>query len=89
MNMCPKRNRLLRYLLPAIAILGAAIGWSSPSDAYVQQIVIDQTATADFEPIPLGSSTAGPSASYTVYQGRIIGQLETTDPHNAVITDLF
>jgi hypothetical protein len=86
--MCPKRHRL-QYLLPAIAILGAAIGWSSPSDAYVQQIVIDQTATVNFAPIPLGSSVAGPPVSYTVYQGRIIGQLNTSDAHNAIITDIF
>jgi hypothetical protein len=40
MNMYPKTNRPLRHFLPAIAIFGAVIGWSSPSDAYVQKIVI-------------------------------------------------
>ena len=32
--MCPRDNRLFRYLVPAIAVFGAVIGWSSPSDAW-------------------------------------------------------
>src|ERR1035441_8306184 len=88
-NMYPTKNRLHQYLVPAIAILGAVIGWSSPSAAYVQQIVIDQTATVNYSPIPLGSSNAGPPTSYTVYQGRIFGRLNTSDPHNSIITDIF
>src|SRR6266480_1583555 len=35
-NMCPKTRRLFRYLVSAFG-LGAVIGWSSPSDAYIQQ----------------------------------------------------
>ena len=77
--MRAKTNRPLRSLGSAIAVLGAAIGWSSPSDAYVQQFVVDQTATVNYTPIPLGTSTPGPATSYTVYQGRIFGAL---DPHN-------
>ena len=57
--MRQKTNRPLRYLIPAIAIFGAVIGWSSPSDASVQKIVIDQTATVNFTPIILGTSTPG------------------------------
>jgi hypothetical protein len=85
--MRPRKNRLFRCLVPAFAV-GAMIGWSSPSDAYVQQIVIDQTAIVDYTPIPLGSSTPGASTSYTVYQGRIFGALDPHDPHNAIITDI-
>ncbi|HUI97383.1 MAG TPA: hypothetical protein VLX44_16625, partial [Xanthobacteraceae bacterium] len=88
MNMSCKTNRALRHFAPAMAFLAAAIGWSSPSEAYVQQIVIDQTATVDFTPIILGTSTPGPSTSYTIYVGRIFGALDPDDSHHAVITDI-
>ena len=86
--MCPKKNWLLRYLVPAIAVLGAAIGWSSPSDAFVQQFVIDSMNTANYSPIPLGSSTPNSPVSYTIYTGRIFGALSPSLPQNAVITDI-
>jgi len=86
--MSCKTNRALRHFAPAMAFLAAAIGWSSPSEAYVQQIVIDQTATVDFTPIILGTSTPGPSTSYTIYVGRIFGALDPDDSHHAVITDI-
>ncbi len=82
------KNWRLRCLLSAIAMLGAAIGWSSPSHAYVQQFVIDSTNTANYSPIPLGSSTPGAPVSYTIYTGRIFGALSPTNPLNAVITDI-
>jgi hypothetical protein len=59
MNMRPKTSTVFRYLASAFG-LGALIGWSSPSDAYIQQIVIDQTATVNFEPIILGTSLPAP-----------------------------
>jgi hypothetical protein len=71
-----------------LALLGAMIGWNSPSEAYVQQIVIDQTSTANYNPILLGSSTPGPSVSYTIYTGRVFGLISPTHPLNAVITDI-
>ena len=67
----------------------AVIGWSSPSDAYIQQIVIDQTATVSFTPITLGTSTPGSATSYTIYTGRIFGELKPNDPdNNKIITDI-
>ena len=66
--MLLKTSRLLRYLLPAIAMLGAAIGWSSTSEAFVNQIVIDSTNTANYNPVPLGSSVPSTTAvGYTIY----------------------
>jgi hypothetical protein len=53
---------LLRRVAAAIALFGAAIGWTSPSNAYVQQLIIDETNTANYNPIPLGSSTPGASS---------------------------
>ena len=86
--MCPKKNGLHRCLVAAVAILAAVIGWSSPGRAYVQQIVIDATNTANYSPIPLGSSTPVAPVSYTIYTGRIIGALAPGNPLNAVITDI-
>ena len=77
--MCPKTSRVFRYLISAFG-LGVVIGWSSPSDAYIQQIVIDQTATVNFKPITLGTSTPGSATSYTIYTGRIFGKLKPNDP---------
>jgi Alpha/beta hydrolase domain len=86
--MCPKRSRVLRCLVLAVG-LGALIGWSPPSDAYIQQFVIDQTVTVNFTPIILGTSTPGPSTSYTIYTGRIFGELKPNDPdNNKIITDI-
>ena len=86
--MCPKTSRVFRYLASAFG-LGALIGWSSPSDAYIQQIVIDQTATVNFEPIILGTSTPGSATSYTIYTGRIFGELKPNDhDNNKIITDI-
>jgi hypothetical protein len=87
MNMRQKA-RLFRYLVSVFG-LGAVIGWSSPSGAYVQQIVIDQTVTTNFAPIMLGTSTPGPSTPYTIYTGRIFGELKPNDPdNNDIITDI-
>jgi hypothetical protein len=87
MKMCPTTGRVFRYLLSALG-LGALIGWSSPSDAYIQQIVIDQTATVNFAPITLGTSTPGAATPYTIYTGRIFGKLDANVPDNQVITDI-
>ena len=85
--MCPKTSRRLFYLMSALG-LGAFVGWSAPSDAAIQQLVIDQTATVNFTPIIPGTSTPGASTSYTVYQGRAFGTLDPSNPDNAVITDI-
>jgi hypothetical protein len=86
--MRPKTVSLLRHFLPAIAIFGAVIGWSSPSDAYVQKIVIDQQISLNFTPLVLGTSTPGASTPYTIYTGRIFGELDPSDPQHAIITDI-
>jgi hypothetical protein len=87
--MCQKTNRVLRYLALAFG-LGAMIGWNSPSNASIQQIVVDQTATVSFKPIILGTSTPVTDAiSYTIYTGRVFGELKPNDPdNNKIITDI-
>src|SRR5262249_1357673 len=86
--MCLDTHRTFRFPVLAITILGAVITSSSPSDAYVQKIVIDQTASVSFKPIILGTSTAGPSTPYTIYQGRIFGELDPNDQQHSIITDI-
>jgi hypothetical protein len=85
--MCSKTSRAFRYLASALGLC-AMIGWSSPSDAYVQKIIIDQTATVNFTPIILGTSTPGVATSYTIYIGRIFGKLKPDGPNNKIITDI-
>jgi hypothetical protein len=79
---------LMRSLWTAIVGVAAVMVGSSPGSAYVQQIVIDQTATVNFTPIIFGTSTPGPSTSYTIYQGRVFGVLNSSNPLNSVITDI-
>jgi hypothetical protein len=86
--MYPKTIRLLRHFPPAIAIFATVIGWSSPSDAYVQKIIIDQQISLNFTPIILGTSTPGPLTPYTIYTGRIFGELDPSDPQHSIITDI-
>jgi hypothetical protein len=66
-NMGPTTNRRLFHLASAVALTAAA-SFSAPSDAAIQRIVIDQTATVNFTPITLGTATPGAPTSYTVYQ---------------------
>jgi hypothetical protein len=36
----------------------------------------------------LGTSTPGDAISYTIYTGRIFGELKPNDPDNKIITDI-
>ena len=78
MSIRSRTNLLLRYVVSAFG-LAAAIGWSLPGEAHVQQIVIDQTATVSFRPIIVGTSTPGDPTSYTIYTGRVFGELKPND----------
>lgn len=86
--MSSKANRRIRCLTAALTVLGAMISWTSSSEAFVNQIVIDSTNAAMYCPIPLGSSTPGPAVPYTIYTGRIFGYLNPHDPLDSVITDI-
>jgi Alpha/beta hydrolase domain len=80
--MRAETRRPRRYLAPAIAALAAAIGWASPSDARVQQLVIDSTSTATYTPV------GGSPTSYTIYSGRVFGELNPHGRHNRIIQDI-
>jgi hypothetical protein len=79
-NMRPK-TAMLRRLVLAVGVVGAVIGWSAPSDARIQKIVIDQTANVMLSSIPLGTSVPGPRhpiryirAGYSVHSPRTIAK---------------
>ena len=87
MNACPKTSSVLRCLVSGFGLV-AALSWSPPSDARIEQLVIDQTVTVNFTPITLGTSTPGTATSYTVYTGRAFGELKPNDADNRIITDI-
>ena len=84
--MRARTNPPLARLAAAFAF-AAAMAWSSPSQAGVQQIVIDQTATISLKPIILGTATPGAATNYTVYVGRAFGEIDPGG-QNGVITDI-
>jgi len=84
---CRKTKRF-RYLLSLAAVAYAVVAWSPPSEAAIQQFVVDQTATVSLKPLPLGTSTPGAATSYTIYQGRIFGALDPHSKFNRIITDI-
>jgi hypothetical protein len=69
-----------RVLSVAIA---AAWFWVSPCSAQVTRIVIDTVIS----PIFRGASY-GAVGQYEVLEGRAFGELDPTDPHNTIITDI-
>lgn len=78
-----------RRLTTAAAGVVATLCWASPGYAYVQQIVIDSTNTAMYNPIPVGSSApSGTAVSYTIYTGRVFGAVDPKNPLNALLTDI-
>ncbi len=71
------RRRLRASLLHLGALAGAMLGWSVPGQAAVTSIVIDSTASVSGAPIP-----------YTTYKGRVFGEIDPADAHNAIIQDI-
>ena len=71
------RRRVAGGLLHLGALAGAMLGWSLPSQAAVTSIVIDSTASVSGAPTP-----------YTTYKGRVFGELDPADTHNAIIQDI-
>jgi hypothetical protein len=82
MKMRHTKNKLFRYLVPVIAVFGVVTGWNSPGNASVRQLVVDSTSTATYTPV------GGVATSYTIYSGRIFGELNPHDPLNSGITDI-
>ncbi len=60
----------------------APLGLVRPASAAVTKIVVDSTAPA------FGGATIGTAGAYTLLTGRAFGELDPTDPHNEIITDI-
>ena len=71
------RPSLRNAVLQLGALFGALLGWSTPSSAAVTQVVIDSKSAVSGAPIP-----------YTQYKGRVFGELDAADAHNAIIQDI-
>jgi hypothetical protein len=83
------KSWLFQFPIAIIAGLSAMIGGVSPSAAFVNQIVIDSVNTANYNPVPLGSSVPSTTTvGYTIYTGRMFGLLDPTNPLNSGITDI-
>ena len=75
----PTAIGLLAALLHLVVLLGYAI----PGDARVIRIVIDRVESPTFEGTPFGAT--GP---YEQIVGRAFGEVDPTQPLNAIIQDL-
>ena len=71
------RRRVRGGAMPVGALAGALLGWSLPGQAAVTSVVIDSTTAVSGAPMP-----------YTTYKGRVFGELDPADPHNAIIQDI-
>ncbi len=59
-----------------------ALSASQPAAAAVTKIVIDSTVPA------FGGAAIGTAGTYNLITGRAFGELDPTDPHNEIITDI-
>ena len=71
------RRRVRGSVLHLGALAGALLGWSLPGQAAVTSVVVDST-----------TAVSGAAIPYTTYKGRIFGELDPADPHNAIIQDI-
>ncbi len=74
--------RARKRALHATTALAAALTLAPPARAAITQIIIDSSAPA------FGGATIGTAGAYTLLSGRAFGELNPTDPHNEIITDL-
>jgi hypothetical protein len=86
--MLRRTSTVAKHFAAALALLSLMFGWSLPSHAYIQQVVVDSMHTDNFSPVPMGSSVPGPAVNYTVYTGRVFGVLDPNNAEDSVIQDL-
>src|SRR5262249_3814299 len=73
------RNHSKQLALSAVAA-ALALAWAPASDARVTKVVVDRIQ-------PLAGQTAG-ETPYETITGRAFGELDATDEHNTLITDI-
>lgn len=73
------------WALAGIAVLGVGFMGGAPSSAWarVTRLQIDNV-----DPDAFGGQAFGSAGPYEVVSGRVFGELDPNDPHNAIIQDL-
>ena len=73
------QSRSFRTVAVMAAVMGAMLTWGTPSQARVTAIVTDSRAPA------FGGVAVGSAIPYETLRGRVFGELDPADPHNAII----
>ena len=67
----------------SVAVAAALLAWARPVQARVKKIVIDTKVAPAFD-----GATFGDAGQYETLAGRVFGEIDPNDPHNAIITDI-
>ena len=67
----------------SVAVAAALLAWARPVQARVKKIVIDTKVSPAFD-----GATFGDPGQYETLAGRVFGEIDPNDPHNAIITDI-
>ena len=67
----------------SVAVAAALLAWARPVQARVKKIVIDTKVVPAFD-----GATFGDPGQYETLAGRVFGEIDPNDPHNAIITDI-
>ena len=81
--MMKRTTSFLIRVAACAAIAGAGLVSTPPAQAHVRKIVIDKKVSPAFD-----GATYGPAGQYETLAGRVFGELDPNDPHNAIITDI-
>jgi hypothetical protein len=71
----------MRYI--SFALVAALLALPSIADARVTKIVVEKKVSPAFD-----GATFGTAGQYETLAGRVFGELDPNDPHNAIITDI-
>jgi hypothetical protein len=80
--MFPNRPDLFRSALLSVTAL-AMLAWAPPTHARVTRIIVDTKVSPAF-----GGQSFGAAGQYETLAGRAFGELDPSDPHNAIIQDI-
>ena len=67
----------------SVAVAAGLLAWARPVQARVKKIVIDTKVSPAFD-----GATFGDAGQYETLAGRVFGEIDPNDPHNAIITDI-
>ncbi len=82
--MFPRRSgRIRRAVVTSIAVGAALVAWAPTTDARVTRIVIEEKVSPAFN-----GQSYGTVGQYETLTGRAFGELDPSDPLNAIITDI-